>query len=376
LGTVDKEYYWKHFSTFVKKADLYTCFVEKSLSLLKTGGQFGFIISNGFLRLDSFEKLRVLLLEQTSIERIVDFTDYVFERANVKTAILLFTKAFSQNHAILVATTTANADLETLEFVEIPQDTYKETYKCIFDLSISQEQQVIKRKVWQNAVELGAIFELSFGLKTGDDSKFLTNSEETSKHKPLLRGANIHRYSYAFEGEYVWYAPEQMRAHRMTARPGTSERFEQPKILVRDTGGGLQATFDEKNYYVKDVIVVSLSSKDRKRLLFLTGLINSTLMRFYYETSFPTLHVQRDELASLPIRTIDFDDPADVARHDRVVALVERMLDLHRRLAAAHLAHEKRLLQQQIDVTDKAIDALYALTPEEIAIVEGDASQS
>jgi adenine-specific DNA-methyltransferase len=58
-----------------------------------------------------------------------------------------------------------------------------------------------------------------------------------------------------------------------------------------------------------------------------------------------------------------------------VVALVECMFDLHRRLAAAKLAHEKHLLQQQIDVTDKAIDALvyalYALTPEEIAIVEG-----
>ena len=48
------------------------------------------------------------------------------------------------------------------------------------------------------------------------------------------------------------------------------------------------------------------------------------------------------------------------------------MLDLHRRLAAAKLAHEKHLLQRQIDVTDKAIDALvYALTPEEIAIVKG-----
>jgi hypothetical protein len=58
-----------------------------------------------------------------------------------------------------------------------------------------------------------------------------------------------------------------------------------------------------------------------------------------------------------------------------MVAPVERMLDLHRRLAEAQLSNEKRLLQQQIDVTDKVIDALvyelYALTPEELAIVEG-----
>jgi hypothetical protein len=29
----------------------------------------------------------------------------------------------------------------------------------------------------------------------------------------------------------------------------------------------------------------------------------------------------------LPIRLIDFADPADAARHDRMVALVERMLE-------------------------------------------------
>jgi hypothetical protein len=47
-------------------------------------------------------------------------------------------------------------------------------------------------------------------------------------------------------------------------------------------------------------------------------------MRLYYETSFPTLHVQRDELASLPIRTIDFADPADVARLYRLGFDIER----------------------------------------------------
>ena len=37
-------------------------------------------------------------------------------------------------------------------------------------------------------------------------------------------------------------------------------------------------------------------------------------------------------LEGFPIRTIDFTSPADVARHDRMVALVERMLDLHKKL--------------------------------------------
>ena len=69
--------------------------------------------------------------------------------------------------------------------------------------------------------------------------------------------------------------------------------------------------------------------------------------------------------------------PADAARHDRMVALVEKMLNLNKRLAAAKAAHEKEVLAGMIDATDRQIDTLvyelYGLTEEEIAVVEGAA---
>ena len=72
----------------------------------------------------------------------------------------------------------------------------------------------------------------------------------------------------------------------------------------------------------------------------------------------------------LPIRTIDFSDPADVARHDHMVSLVEQMLALHKQLQEARTPHEKTALQRQIEATDGQIDALvyelYGLTEEEI----------
>ena len=80
-------------------------------------------------------------------------------------------------------------------------------------------------------------------------------------------------------------------------------------------------------------------------------------------------------LKNFPIRTINFSDPVDKARHDRMVALVTQMLDLNKRLQDAKLEHEKTLLQRQIEPTDASIDKwrdeLYGLTEEEIAIVEG-----
>ncbi len=72
------------------------------------------------------------------------------------------------------------------------------------------------------------------------------------------------------------------------------------------------------------------------------------------------------------------DDPAKVAKHDRLVVLVERMLELNRRLQAARTAHDKTVLQRQIAATDSQIDRLvydlYDLTDEEIKIVEGVSS--
>lgn len=57
-----------------------------------------------------------------------------------------------------------------------------------------------------------------------------------------------------------------------------------------------------------------------------------------------------------------------------MVKLVESMLKLHEQLATAKTAHDKTLIQRQIDATGRQIDALvyalYGLTDEEIRMVE------
>jgi len=57
-----------------------------------------------------------------------------------------------------------------------------------------------------------------------------------------------------------------------------------------------------------------------------------------------------------------------------MVALLGRMLDLHKKLAAATIPADKKLYRRRIEATDDEIDALvyelYGLTEEEIALVE------
>ncbi|MCX5649251.1 MAG: Eco57I restriction-modification methylase domain-containing protein [Planctomycetota bacterium] len=374
LAPAAKAYFWGHYSTFVKKADIYCCFIERGISLLRSGGLLGFIVSDGWLRLDSFEKMRRHLLDSTTVMKILDFTGFVFPRANVLTCILVLSRARASDNAIEVARSEPGANICEVAFRTVPQEAFASTYKCIFDVSMDELAERVKHKIKRMGRCLGEGVDISFGLKTGDDSKFLTRSKRTARHKPLLRGENVHRYSIEFEGEYVWYVPEEMTAHRRTARPGSSERFEQQKVLVRDTGAGLQATLDCEGYYVKDVLIVSDPAKSERRLKMVLGLLNSRLMRFYYETSFPTLHVQRDELASLPLLEVDPGDPVSTEICDRMVALVERMLDLNTRLAKARSVEARSRIERLIDATDRKLDklvyGLYNLTAGEIRIVE------
>jgi type II restriction/modification system DNA methylase subunit YeeA len=69
------------------------------------------------------------------------------------------------------------------------------------------------------------------------------------------------------------------------------------------------------------------------------------------------------------LSTIDFSNPTDKQHHDDMVAKVETMLELHQQKAAG------KDVDQSISDLDAQIDALvyalYELTEDEIAIVEG-----
>ncbi len=117
-------------------------------------------------------------------------------------------------------------------------------------------------------------------------------------------------------------------------------------------------------------------------LRYLTGLIASKCVSAYYYLALTGegvrtgggFHTYPHTVRKLPICRIDFGDPVDRARHERMVGLVEQMLALHEQLAEARISQEKTVIQRQMEATDRQIDRLvyelYRLTEEEIEIVE------
>lgn len=166
------------------------------------------------------------------------------------------------------------------------------------------------------------------------------------------------------KGEYWW----ELRPCKYYSQ------FENPKIVYPSVSQNGRFTLDLLGTIV-DKTCYFVARHD----LYLLGLLNSKLLFFYFSRT----AVQRrggyyeyltEYVQQLPIRSIDPTVPADVARHERMVGLVQRMLELHKSLAAASTPFEKERLQRQIEATDRQIDALvyelYGLTDAEIEIVE------
>jgi len=364
---------WERFRTYTKKADLYCCFVEKATQVIKQGGFLSYILSKGWMQLDSFHALRAFLLSEHRVIQLVEIPFRVFASAQVDTGILVVQRSAQaeKRKASQVAVISAERSGSEATFHPvraIAQSAFSTTFQNVFDTSISPETARIKKRMESDG-RLGDVFDISFGIKTGDDGKFLHRQPWLHpEDRKLLRGENVFRYGYEFTGEYVWYVPEKMRRHRQTARPGTAQRYMRPKILVKDTTRDFGATFDADNFFVKDVLVVTAKAGEPVRqLLYLLGLLNSRLMKFYYRTTFPTLHVQSGELASLPL-------PVRHDLHDSIIKLVEQMLAARKQEATA-IGKAQKVAQRKCAALDLQIDALvyelYGLSEEEIRLVEG-----
>lgn len=200
--------------------------------------------------------------------------------------------------------------------------------------------------------------------------------------RPVIEGHHVTPYHIEPSSETVDYDPSLLTAD--LRKQGASFRdpaiFLAPKLVNRQTASTLIFALDDKGYCSLNSVhnTRALDGK-RSTLLYLLGLLNSGLLRFYYRNHthetrrvFPQVHISA--LRQLPIRSINFSDKTDKARHDRMVELVNRMLELHKQLPKARTPYEQEVLKGEIAATDRQIDLLvyelYGLSEEEIKIVE------
>ncbi len=240
-------------------------------------------------------------------------------------------------------------------------------------------------KVAQRGASLGSLV-ADPGVHTGNVSGkiILKRADSTADSVPVLEGKQVTRYACNEPEKVLRLGYKPQEGEYFTVRP--KEKYAAAQFVIRQTAAYPIVGPREGATFFRNSLLALYSPSDGRDVRFIVGVLNSALMRYLYTTSvreaqqkaFPQVKVAA--LRALPVRPIDFDDASDKARHDKVVALVEKMLDLHKRHKAARTPQETNLLAGQIAATDRQIDALvyelYGLTSDEIALVEATAANT
>ena len=187
-----------------------------------------------------------------------------------------------------------------------------------------------------------------------------------AEFRPVVVAAQVRRYAPVvpdlfLAGKGLEGIPPELRGGQESTVPA------QGAILCTKQGEIPVCTLDTSGALAGGRVVV-IPRKD----LYLLGTLNSTFSRFLFREQKKSLSVRW--LEQFPVYIPDFSLLDDTARHDRLVTLVSRMLELHARMMTTVSGEGKVALQRRIDATDREIDelvyGLYGLTEEERRIVE------
>ncbi len=371
----DRSYFQSNYTTATNKSDLYAFFIDRVLTkLLKNDGRLGFIISNTWTSIQSFENLRRMILENTIVERIVPLELGVFSDATVVPIIIVVKKtndkkAIQKNKIKIIK-------FENNQFTlnkEIPQKLFLESRGYVFSFSMNLGSQTIFEKLKKDCIFLGDITLFSLGIKSADNNKFVSLSRKDNDSKRVIKGRYIKRYNFEYHGEWIWYKPEEMMKRR-GAGPRKREYFEVPKkiILQEISGDKIIATLDTEQYFALDTVNILYKVNQNFDIHYILGLLNSKLINFWYGIQFKGIHVKLNELRQIPIKNISG------LNQNKISKLVEDILQLNKKLLDIKnkQTDEKTRLEKEIQKIDYEIDQevykIYGISEEEQKIIEGD----
>mgnify|MGYP001495035245 CR=1 FL=1 len=316
--------------------DSYLLFTEKIHFWVKNHGFLGYIMPNTWLSLLFGEKIRTYVFEQLTIKKIVHYDYFVFQDATVETDIYIFQNTKPLDDSFFEIDISGKEGIQTTRKIE--QKDWIELKGAPVNIYETKEIARIKKKIsklhrleyYTQIVQGTKPFQLGKGNPTQNkeimDSKpFVSDRQENETFRPLLRGSLINRYQNYWNQDY-WISYGDW-----LAEPRYSAKFESSqKLVIRQTGDSLIATFDEKQFIARDNLYIIRDDNGRISLKGLLGIINSTFLTWYYrnvinpEIGKAMAQVKRGHLLQLPIPS-----PKSIGLDHHVTQMLSLNTDLY-----------------------------------------------
>jgi len=346
--------------------NLYEYFLYKVLCLLKRGGFFGYIIPDRLASNSQFINLRREILTKTSIKKLVFRAP--FPNITADTLIIIYQKEYDANNKIEISEYDKNAIL-------IEQNEFEQNEVFSFIANTNKKVSLLLKKIdtFLNIAQLSSLYSTTSGF--GGKSDVITTKQISPRQIPVLKGASINRYVML---QNYWF---EFKKQNITGRTTDKEKLGyKPKILIRKTGDSIIAMIEKTGMFPEQSLYFLYDPLTDMSPEYILGILNSRVVSFYFREKLITnknsiAQIKKVDLDKLPIPAFDLSQKPHKAKHDNLVSLVDKMLDLKRKEAAELGDHLKTVIIRQIDAVERAIDMavyeLYNLTEDEIKVVEG-----
>ncbi len=322
------------------KINLYNLFFENSLKLIKRNGFLSFITPNTYLSGTDTKNLREILLNETSIYEIIEYTEKqkVFDKVTQAVATIFLTNQKLSNHQIKLTTSKQG------EQICLQDDLRKRNLLlAISPLILKIEQQKARLK------DCFDIFQGEVNLTT---KKQFFSLEKGENRLLMWRGDNVGKY-------YPQSQPKEWCDKTASNLDCKKARIVMQQVSNQSQKFRTKAFISSENFICGNSTNY-LISKHNENLLFYLGLINSQVFNFYFNYFSFTNHLTVSELEKVPIPTINSKNQSLV---DEIINLVNQILALKTENSSADISK----LEKDID---NLIYKLYNLTPKEIEIIE------
>lgn len=323
------------------KINLYNLFFENSLKLIKRNGFLSFITPNTYLSGTDTKNLREILLNETSIYEIIEYTEKqkVFDKVTQAVATIFLTNQKLSNHQIKLTTSKQG------EQICLQDDLRKRNLLlAISPLILKIEQQKARLK------DCFDIFQGEVNLTT---KKQFFSLEKGENRLLMWRGDNVGKY-------YPQSQPKEWCDKTASNLDCKKARIVMQQVSNQSQKFRTKAFISSENFICGNSTNY-LISKHNENLLFYLGLINSQVFNFYFNYFSFTNHLTVSGLEKVPIPTINSKNQSLV---DKIINLVDKILALKAQNSSA----DTNKLEKDID---NLIYKLYNLSPSEIQIIKG-----
>ncbi len=322
------------------KINLYNLFFENSLKLIKLNGFLSFITPNTYLSGTDTKNLREILLNETSIYEIIEYTEKqkVFDKVTQAVATIFLTNQKLSNHQIKLTTSKQG------EQICLQDDLKKRNLLlAISPLILKIEQQKARLK------DCFDIFQGEVNLTT---KKQFFSLEKGENRLLMWRGDNVGKY-------YPQSQPKEWCDKTASNLDCKKARIVMQQVSNQSQKFRTKAFISSENFICGNSTNY-LISKYNENLLFYLGLINSQVFNFYFNYFSFTNHLTVSELEKVPIPMINSKNQSLV---DEIINLVDKILALKAKNSSADTSK----LEKDID---DLVFKLYGLNEIEIQLIK------